>query len=81
MSQGTDDKAIEQLSFEEALNRLEELVEQMDAGDLQLEEAIEKFELAMRLQKHCHTRLSEAEATIEKLLEESDPGSDGDVGA
>ncbi len=80
MSHNSDDTSIEQLSFEEALNRLEELVEQMDAGDLQLEEAIENFELAMQLKKHCHTQLSEAEATIEKLLEEAEPDSGGDVG-
>lgn len=80
MSEPIDADDIEQLSFEEALTKLEEIVQQMDSGELQLEEAIEQFEVAMRLKKHCEKQLSEAEATIEELLEETDENSVTDAG-
>lgn len=58
---------VEKLSFEEALEQLEQLVQRLDAGDLPLAEAIDTFRLAMALRTHCAALLDEAEASIEQL--------------
>ncbi len=58
---------VEKLSFEEALEQLERLVQRLDAGDLPLAEAIDTFRLAMALRTHCAALLDEAEASIEQL--------------
>jgi exodeoxyribonuclease VII small subunit len=58
---------VEKLSFEEALEQLEQLVQRLDAGDLPLAEAIDTFRLAMALRTHCAGLLDEAEASIEQL--------------
>jgi len=58
-----------ELSFEEALQQLEEIVAQLEAGQLPLEQALEKFEAAMRLKGRCEELLARAEAKIEELTE------------
>jgi len=58
---------VEELSFEEALAKLEELVEKIDSGDLPLAEALETFKLATELSEHCARLLNEAEAAVEEL--------------
>ncbi len=60
------------LSFEEGLERLEALVEKIDAGDLPLAEAIDTFKLAMALSEHCTKLLEEAETAIEELVAAAD---------
>lgn len=61
-----------QLSFEDALTQLEEIVAELEGGGLPLEQALEKFEQAMCLKKQCEEQLAQAEAKIEELTEESD---------
>ncbi len=61
-----------QLSFEDALTQLEEIVAELEGGGLPLEQALEKFEQATRLKKQCEEQLAQAEARIEELTEESD---------
>lgn len=56
------------LSFEAALVRLEEIVRQLDQGDLALEDALALFEEGSKLRTLCETQLAEAEATVEQLL-------------
>jgi exodeoxyribonuclease VII small subunit len=53
--------------FEEALKRLEDVVEAMETGDLPLESLLAKFEEGTRLVKVCQTKLEEAELKIQKL--------------
>ena len=53
--------------FEEALKKLESIVEQMEAGELPLETMMARFEEGVRLVKTCQTRLEEAEVKISKL--------------
>lgn len=55
------------MPFEEALQKLESVVEQMESGDLPLETLLSRFEEGTRLVKSCHTRLSEAELKISQL--------------
>ena len=53
--------------FEEALRKLEAIVESMESGDLPLESLLARFEEGTRLVKACQTRLEEAELKINKL--------------
>jgi len=55
-----------ELSFEEALGRLEALVEGLEGGDLPLAEALAKFEEGMTLKALCARKLQEAEAKVEE---------------
>ena len=54
--------------FEEALQKLEAIVAQMEAGDLALEDALKAFEEGVRLANFCITKLDEAERKVEKLM-------------
>ncbi len=57
-----------ELPFEEALGRLEALVEAMEHGDLELEDSLRKFEEGVKLVRSCSERLRDAELRV-KLLE------------
>ena len=54
-------------SFEEAMSELQQLVTQMEAGELPLETMMARFEEGVRLVKTCQTRLEEAEVKISRL--------------
>jgi exodeoxyribonuclease VII small subunit len=53
--------------FEEALKKLEGIVEAMESSDLPLETMLARFEEGTRLVKACQTRLEEAELKIQQL--------------
>ncbi len=53
--------------FEDALKKLETIVDAMEAGDLPLETLLARFEEGTRLAQHCQARLAEAELKIQKL--------------
>lgn len=55
-------------NFEKSLERLEEIVEQLEGGEVKLEEAIKIFEEGVELFKHCAARLNEAEKKIRTLV-------------
>jgi len=55
------------LPFEEALKKLESVVEAMESGELPLDTLLARFEEGTRLVKACQTRLEEAELKISKL--------------
>jgi len=63
-------EAVEDLPFEDALERLEELVARLEQGDLQLEAALAAFEQGVRLTRHCAGQLERAERRIEELVEQ-----------
>ena len=58
----------EEIKFEEALERLENIVNVLETGDLSLEESLEAFEEGIRLSKVCSRWLNEAELRVEKLI-------------
>ena len=58
--------------FEDALERLEELVEELESGDLALEETIAKFEEGQGLLRTCTELLSQAELKVKAVLERAD---------
>ena len=55
------------LLFEEALQKLEAVVEAMEAGDLPLETLIQRYEEGTKLVQMCQSKLSEAELKIRQL--------------
>ena len=61
--------APEALSFEDALERLEALVEQLEEGKISLEESLSAYVEGTRLVKHCQERLDHAETVIRELAE------------
>lgn len=62
---------MDDLSFEESLEQLEEIVNQLESGDIPLDEAIDKFTKAMELVKLCNEKLNSAEESIAKIVEEN----------
>ena len=63
--QGTD---LSQMSFEEALRALEDVVRRLETGEVPLEESIDLYERGEQLRKHCQARLDAAQARIEKIV-------------
>jgi len=59
-------------SFESMMERLEELVEKLEGGNLSLEDSIKSFEEGMNLVKQCSSVLQEAEQRIQKLTRDAD---------
>ena len=62
----TEDE-IKELKFEEGLKKLEELVIQLDDGDLSLEDSISYYEIGIKLKSHCEKLLKTAELKILKV--------------
>ncbi len=60
--------------FEDALKRLQELVEKLEKGDLPLEEAMECFSEGIRTAQFCHKKLEEAEKKVQMLLQDQQGG-------
>jgi exodeoxyribonuclease VII small subunit len=59
--------SIDELSFEAALKRLEEIVRRLESGDASLDESIELYGEGDRLRQQCEARLQAAQARIEKI--------------
>lgn len=73
--------------FESALKSLEEIVSQLEGGDLTLDRALELFEQGVKLSRFCSDKLEEAERKVEVLTRAADgtmkevpfsPGADGE---
>jgi len=60
--------AAKKINLEKSLADLEELVEELESGDLPLETAMKKFEEGIKLTRGCQTALKEAEQKVEILL-------------
>ena len=61
-------------TFEEALSRLETLVEKMESGDGSLEQSLDWFEEGMRLIESCRQELESAEQKVKELIKNSEGG-------
>lgn len=64
-------KTAPEANFEQAMKRLEEIVEQMESGELPLEQLIVRYEEGMKLVKVCQERLASAEKRIEVITRNS----------
>lgn len=60
------------LAFEAALSKLEEVVDRLEGGELDLEVALASFEEGVKLTRHCAGQLDAAERRIEVLMKEGD---------
>lgn len=56
--------------FEAALARLEEIVEELEQGELSLEQSLKLFEEGVKLARLCSVRLEEAERKVEILMKD-----------
>jgi exodeoxyribonuclease VII small subunit len=66
------DEEGKEIKFEEALRRLEEIVEMLESDELPLDEALELFEEGIRMSRICSKILERAEMRIEELIREND---------
>lgn len=62
------DKPIKDLSFEEALEELETIVEKLEAGDAPLEQSITIYQRGAQLKSHCEAKLKNAQLKVEKIV-------------
>lgn len=65
----SSDKSIK--DFEKSLQQLELIVQQMEGGDLGLEESLKQFEQGIKLAKNCQNALSSAELKVNQLIEKN----------
>ena len=57
-----------ELSFEEKLNKLEAIVSELEQGNIDLDDAINKYTEAMKLAKECSKKLDDATKAVNKIL-------------
>lgn len=60
----------EELTFEQAMEELEQVVEKLEEGDVPLEEAISIYKKGMDLSRLCHTKLKSVEEQLTQILRE-----------
>ena len=60
-----------ELSFEESLKKLEDIVEQLESGDVDLDKSVELYEKGMNLKKICEEKLKKVENQIKKIKVEN----------
>ena len=65
-------QGLEGLAFEDALARLETIVDRLEQGDLELEQALAAFEEGVALTRRCAGQLEDAERRIEVLVREGE---------
>ena len=59
------------INFEKALEELEGIVEDLESGDLSLENSLKSFEKGIKLARQCQEQLPKAELQVQKLIEEN----------
>lgn len=68
-------KPLEELSYEEALKELEELVNKLESGENDLHTTLVYFERGQQLASHCISLLDDAEIKVEKIMKGDDESS------
>ena len=61
------DKAVAEMSFEDAMAALEDVVRQLESGDVALEKSISLYERGAELKAHCQKKLAEAEEKVAQI--------------
>ena len=69
---------IDKMSFEQALTQLEDIVAQLERGDVELEKSIEIYERGATLKAHCEAKLKAAELKVEQIVQNANgkPGTE-----
>ena len=62
---------VKKMKFEEAMQQLEEIVTNLERGDVPLEEALDQFQKGVSLSKFCKETLQNAEQTLTKIVDEN----------
>lgn len=62
---------MKEVNFEESMENLEKIVEELEKGDLNLDDSIKKFEEGMKISKQCNEYLENAEKKITVLINEN----------
>ena len=65
-------KDIKELTFEQALSELEEIVEKLEQGDIDLEDSIDIYERGTLLKAHCLEKLKSAKLKVDKIVSQPD---------
>ncbi len=55
------------LTFEDAMKRLDEIIAKMEGGNVPLEKSVEMYEMGMKLKEFCSTKLNEARLKVEQI--------------
>ncbi len=63
---------IEEMTFEESLEELEKMVQELETGGLGLDKSLEIYERAIALRNHCREILEKSERRVQKIMETSD---------
>ncbi len=71
--------ASKEKTFEESLNELENLVKELESGNVDLDQAILKYSEAMKLAKKCSERLENATKSVNKILSENNELKDFEI--
>lgn len=61
--------------FEKSLEELESLVDQLESGDLSLDQSLKQFKRGVELTRHCQGVLNEAQQVVQKLVDTNDESS------
>jgi exodeoxyribonuclease VII small subunit len=59
---------IKDMSFEEAMEELENVVRQLETGKIKLDDAVSAYERGILLKQHCEEKLQQAKSKIDKLI-------------
>jgi len=65
-----------EITFEQAISRLEEIVQALDGGELPLNESLRLFEEGVKLARECSKQLAEAQSKLETLVKKPDGSLD-----
>ena len=60
-----------EVNFEDKIRELEVIVKELESGEVNLDEAIDKYTKAMKLAKECSDKLNKATETVNKILKEN----------
>jgi len=69
-------KKIENMTYEEAVKRLEEIVRRLENAETPLEESLSSFQEGIALSRYCREKLAEIEYRVESLLKEEQQSTD-----
>ncbi len=75
----SDEKPVEDMTFEDAIKELEQVVGTLERGDVALEQSITLYERGAALRKRCEKKLNEAEEKVAKITLGADGQPTGTV--
>ena len=71
------DQPVAEMSFEDAMRALEEVVNRLESGDVPLEDSIKLYERGAELKAHCQKKLAEAEEKVAAITLDQDGNPTG----